>query len=215
MIGTINIFKNLYCVLLLCVLSGCATMSKDECKQADWYLKGVDDAMQGYALERVIDHGKACARIDITPDMRAYRQGHEKGARLYCVTDKGYSEGRRGAVYNGICPQDLEGNFLRAYRDGQELFRIEQNMNRLSAEISNSQSSIEFCYNEIHRLQYDIINQHNNSDERRHKINRINELESDIRRNHIHIDRAARELELYHHDFDFVANQHRNMGYAL
>ena len=215
MVDRINILKNTYLVLLLAALSGCATMSKEECQQADWFLKGVDDATQGYPLDRVIEHGKACARINITPDMRAYRQGHEKGARIYCVTNKGYSEGRSGAVYNGICPQDLEGNFLRAYRDGQELFRIEENIKRLSAEISDSRYTIESSHNEIYRLQYEIINQDNNSDERRYKINRINELENDIRRSHQHIDRAARELDLYQHDFDFVADQHHRMGYAL
>ena len=51
-----------------------------------------------------------------------------KGARLYCVPEKGYSEGRRGSAYNGICPVDLEPRFLRAYRDGQDLYRIQANI---------------------------------------------------------------------------------------
>ena len=70
-------------IFLVALLSGCATMSKEECKQADWYLKGVEDASQGYATDRVVEHGKACARVNVVPDMKEYRKGHLKGARLY------------------------------------------------------------------------------------------------------------------------------------
>lgn len=197
--------------MLLC-LSGCATMSKEECKQADWYLKGVEDATQGYPLDRVIEHGKACARVNIVPDMKEYRQGHAKGARLYCVPEKGYSEGRNGAAYNNICPAELEPAFLRAYGDGQELYRIQRNIDRMVSEINSSQSQIDSNYSEISQLKYEIVNSRDEQ-ERRYKMRRIDDLERDIRSLGLNADNAARELELFQNDYRIVEAKHRRMGY--
>ncbi len=187
-------------------------MSKEECKQADWHLKGVEDATQGYALDRVIEHGKACARVNIVPNMKEYREGHAKGARLYCVPEKGYSEGRNGAAYNGICSAELEPAFLRAYGDGQELYRIQRNIDRMISEINSSQSHIDSNYNEISQLKFEIVNSHDEQ-ERRYKMRRIDDLERDIRNLGFSADSAARELELFQNDYRIVEAKHRRMGY--
>ena len=202
----------LICVVLLALLSGCSTMSKEECKLADWYLKGVDDATQGYALDRVVEHGKACAKINVVPNMKDYREGHAKGARLYCVPEKGYSEGRRGAAYHGICPAESEGRFLRAYKDGQELYSIQRNMNNIASEINNNNSQVDNNYNEIARLKRDIVNS-NNEQDRRYKMRRIDELENAIRNLDINSSRAHRELELFQNDYRVVEDKHFRMGY--
>jgi hypothetical protein len=198
--------------LVMASFMGCATMSKEECKMVDWYLKGVDDAMAGYATDRVIDHGKACAKVNIVPNMREYREGHAKGARLYCVPDKGYKEGRRGAAYNGICPVELEDKFLRAYRDGQELYNIQRNIDNLANEINNNNSRIDSNYNEIARLKYDVVNS-NSEQDRRYNMRRIDELQDDIRNLEFNSGRAHRELELFRNDYRIVEDKHIRMGY--
>lgn len=193
-------------------LSGCATMSKEECKMADWYLKGVDDAIQGYPIDRVVEHGKACARVGIVPSMKDYREGHVKGERLYCVPEKGYSEGRRGAPYNNICPPDVENNFLRAYRDGQELYTIQRNIDDLSNQLNDNQSSIENDYREIDQLKRDVVYS-NDSNDRRNKMQRIDDLERDANRLHYESDRAAHELDAFKNDYRIVEDKHYRMGY--
>jgi hypothetical protein len=199
-------------LFLVALLSGCATMSKEECKQADWYLKGVEDATKGFPLDRVVEHGKACARVNIVPDMKDYREGHAKGARLYCVPEKGYSEGRNGAPYNGICPVELEPKFLRAYGDGQELYNIQRNIDRMLSQINGNHSQIDNDYNEISQLKYDVVNS-NNEQERRYKMRRIDELENEIRNLSLDADRAARELNLFQNDYCVVEDKHHRMGY--
>jgi len=179
---------------------------------ADWYLKGLDDGTAGYATDRVVDHGKACAKVNVVPNMRDYREGHAKGARLYCVPEKGYSEGRRGAAYNGICPVELEGKFLRAYKDGQELYIIQRNIDNLANEINNNHSRIDSNYNEIARLKHDIVNS-NSAQDRRYNMRRIDELESDIRNMEINSDRAYREMDLFRNDYRIVEDKHIRMGY--
>ncbi len=202
-------------ILVLCsiLLSGCATMSKDECLHADWYIKGLEDASQGYSLSRVAEHGKACARVKVIPVMRDYEDGHKKGARLYCVPEKGYSAGRDGSEYHGICPQDLEGQFLHAYRDGQELYNIERSINNLTSEIDSNQMRIQSNYNEIQALQYDISERNNDSTERQHKLHRIDDLHYEITDLEVRNDRAAHELDLFRNDFRVVEDKHYRMGY--
>lgn len=200
-------------VAFVTTLSACTTMSKDECMHADWYLKGLADAGDGYALDRIVDHGKACARVAVAPNRRDYEAGHQKGARLYCVPNKGYSEGRRGRQYHGICPAGLENNFLRAYRDGQELFAIQQKISQLANDIANSQARIESNYNEIQLLKHDIVDRHSDSQERRYKLRRIDELQYEITDLEIRIDRNAREIEWFNNDYRSLEDKHFRMGY--
>ncbi len=199
-------------LLLTLFISSCATMSKDECKQADWYLKGVDDATQGFALDRVVEHGKACARVNIVPDMKDYREGHGKGARLYCVPEKGYSEGRNGAAYNGICPAALEGRFLRAYNDGQELFAIQHRMDAIRSQISNNSSQVNNRYNDIAQLRREIVKSNDEKD-RRYKMRLIIDMENEIRNLEQDSNRAERELYLLNNDYHMVEDKHHRMGY--
>lgn len=198
--------------LLSLLISSCATMSKDECKQADWYLKGVDDATQGFALDRVVEHGKACARINIVPDMKEYREGHTKGAHLYCVPEKGYSEGRNGAAYNGICPAAAEGKFLRAYRDGQDLYNIQRRIDAMHSQISNNTSQINNRYNDIAQLRREIVRS-NDENDRRYKMRLIVDMENEIRNLDLDSQRAEHELYLLNNDYHVVEDSHRRMGY--
>ena len=199
-------------ILLTLLFTGCATMSKQECQQADWYLKGVDDAVQGYPLDRVVDHGKACARVQVVPDMKAYREGHMKGARLYCVPGKGYTEGRRGAAYNGICPVELEPAFLRAYRDGQDLYQIQKRIDNLQSQVDSNNSQINNNLDEIDQLKRDIVNSDSEKD-RRHSMRRIDELDNDNRRLDDESRRAVQEQDEYQRDYRNLEEKHYRMGY--
>jgi hypothetical protein len=207
-----NNVKSVLFVVGLVLISGCATMSKEECQQADWYLKGVDDASIGYPLDRVVEHGKACARVHVVPDMKAYRSGHEKGARLFCVPPKGYIFGRAGGVYSGLCPADLEPAFLTAYHDGQELFTIEIKIKSLESELNGNHNAIEEHYHEIEELKRDVVYSNDERD-RRNKMQRIDDLERDIHRREYESDHAAHELDAYRNDFRIVQDKHYRMGY--
>lgn len=202
----------LQCAALAALTSGCATMSKDECLHADWYLKGVDDATQGYALSRVDEHREACARVNVEPNVKEYREGHRKGERLYCVPAKGYSEGVKGAAYNNICPVELEAGFLRAYRDGQELYRIQHNINEIVNLLQNNHATIDRKYDEIAELKRDIVNSQDPK-ERREKMRRVSDLERDIANMEYNSNHAAQELDAYRNDLRIVEDKHYRMGY--
>ncbi len=115
-------------------LNGCATLSKDECRTADWRTIGYEDGSRGFSSQRISDHREACAEYGIAPDFDSYLAGHNEGIRLYCVPHRGFQLGRRGASYPGICPADLEQQFLANYRHGQKVYRVEQQIRDIQQE---------------------------------------------------------------------------------
>ncbi len=105
------------------LLGGCASLSKDECLNADWRTIGYGDASEGYERTRINEHRQSCAQYNVRPDLDAYTRGYEDGLRVYCTAPKGYQQGVRGYTYRGICPRDLEGPFMEAYSFGREIYQ--------------------------------------------------------------------------------------------
>lgn len=106
---------------------GCATLSKDECLQGDWRGIGYRDGTRGYDLTRLEQHQKACADHHVTPDINAYRSGHDEGLVVYCTPQNGFNLGEQIKDYNGICPPYLETAFLEQYKQGlQAAYRFNE-----------------------------------------------------------------------------------------
>ena len=70
--------------LLVLVLSACATLSKNECLNADWYHLGTQDGAAGYPQGRLLEHYEACAEYGIRPDDTKYLTGRSDGLVTYC-----------------------------------------------------------------------------------------------------------------------------------
>ena len=107
-------------------LGSCATMSEEQCLAGDWSGQGYSDGLSGLTMSRLDDHAEACAEHGVTPDASAYAEGRRQGLLQYCTVDKGFEVGRTGGGYAGVCPPDLESDFLYAYRDGQVVHAAEQ-----------------------------------------------------------------------------------------
>ncbi len=123
-------------------ISGCATLSKDQCLMGDWYEIGVQDGAAGYAPDRLAQHREACAEYRVRPDREAYRAGWDDGIGAYCTPERGYQEGRRGASYGQVCPPPLEWAFLQGYRNGQQVYQQEQRLRQLEQEKERKRQEI-------------------------------------------------------------------------
>jgi hypothetical protein len=99
--------------------AGCASLSEDQCRQGDWAGIGQADGYAGYAMTRLQDHVEACGKLGITPNAAAYSRGRQTGLRGYCTSSRGFSEGRAGNSYAGVCPPELAPAFMAAYNDGR------------------------------------------------------------------------------------------------
>ncbi len=143
--------------LIAAGLSGCATMSGDECLTSDWAAIGYEDGAQGYTTERLGQRRKACAKHGVTPDFVAYRDGREQGLVEYCQPGRGFDIGVNGGRYNGVCSVDLEADFLDAYNAGYHLYALRSNVNRTTSAINAKENELERIRKTIRDKEAELI----------------------------------------------------------
>jgi len=123
-------------------LSGCASLSAEECLAADWYTIGVEDGSRGQPVSRIGAHRKACAEVGVQPDMARYDAGRAFGLQSFCTRERGYAEGENGRSYSGVCPPHLEPIFMQGYLAGQDRFRTKQEIRRVERELAALQEEV-------------------------------------------------------------------------
>ncbi len=130
-------------VFSLLILSGCASMSESECQVANWRIIGAEDGAAGYNPDaRLSRHRKACAKYGISPNYDQYQLGYEDGIVRFCTASNGFFRAKGGYQYTGICPSDLEDDFLAGYRPGRELFEINSDISRLEGNVTKAKSEL-------------------------------------------------------------------------
>ena len=196
-------------------LSGCASMSQQECLAADWRLVGYEDASQGHSTARIGNHRKACAKVNVQPDLNRYQQGHREGARIYCVKPRGYQEGAAGKAYQGICPADLEPAFLRAYDHGRERYAITQQISQLEGDISSRKLDIGRYQDDIASHEKAIVDGKSSSKERRQHLGDMEQLRQQIADAEIAISHAQRSIGELQYELQLLELQHKRLGYSL
>lgn len=111
------------------LLAGCATLTPEQCRHADWRQIGFADGAGGAAATRINDHAKACAEAGVRPDLDSYLRGREQGLLNYCRAENGFVVGRGGQFANvADCPENMKGAFLTQYRQGQQIHLIEADL---------------------------------------------------------------------------------------
>lgn len=111
------------------LLAGCATLSPEQCRHADWRQIGFADGTVGASAARINDHAKACAEIGVKPDLDGYLRGREQGMVNYCRAENGFSIGRAGGVpHSAECPESMKFAFMDQYRRGQQIHFLESDL---------------------------------------------------------------------------------------
>ncbi len=129
--------------LLVMGLSGCASLSEEECKVADWQDIGRRDGEKGEKTDRFYNHVKACSEYGIKPDRNLYNQGRETGLKAYCTPDNGRRMGESGRSYGRVCPKGLERGFLAQYKIGKKIYGLKSEIRSLSNEIARVEKSMD------------------------------------------------------------------------
>jgi hypothetical protein len=130
-------------MVMLTVLSGCATMSGDECATSDWHAIGFEDGSRGYTSARLSDHRKACAKHGVTPDFEEYRAGRMEGLVEFCQPSRGFNLGASGNQYHGVCASHNEGQFLDAYNSGYHLYNLRANVSSVTYRINSNKRAMD------------------------------------------------------------------------
>ena len=136
-------------VVALCVLlTGCATMSADECKLANWSDVGLRDGLEGAALSRLDARVKDCAEAKVAVDTLRYLQGRDQGLLLFCQIEKAVPLGLKGGSYSGVCPVGIDGEFRRQFRLGRDVFDARHTVQNLEANINGAEDRLRAAPND-------------------------------------------------------------------
>lgn len=103
------------------LLGGCAAMSEQECRTADWSEQGMRDALNGYGRSRVETLREACAAAGVVPNAAQYQEGWARGIPQFCTPANGARWGREGHNYHNTCPSELEAGFIGPYQAGRRV----------------------------------------------------------------------------------------------
>ena len=118
-------------------LAGCAGMSEQACVSADWRTVGFTDGSLGRTVATIGSYSQQCGEHGVTPNLDAYRAGHAEGVQQFCRASNGFEVGHSGAAYQGVCPANLERDFLPEYNAGRQLLELESALRNVDARISS------------------------------------------------------------------------------
>jgi len=122
-------------LVLVAVLSGCASLSETQCRAGDWYAIGERDGRNGHGPGRFDEHVKACAELGIAPDRTSWAAGRADGLARYCTPRRGFEVGESGGFYAGVCGPETEPGFLRGYDIGRDLAESRARLEDLEREL--------------------------------------------------------------------------------
>ena len=155
-------------VLPIIALTGCATMSADQCATADWRALGFEDGSRGETLVKAERREDACADHGYAMDRAVYDSGRHAGLALYCTSQVAYRLGESGRSYTGVCVAHDEEGFLAAYRHGLELYAFTSAVSSAGSALRSAQKrygeldSALDKYSNGHRDEGLTMEEHNN-----------------------------------------------------
>ena len=107
-----------WCLIIL--LTGCSTLSRNQCQSSDWEKTGYGDGISGYKSAKLDLYNSSCKEHGIVPNETAYLTGYEKGNKKYCTSVKGLSEGMNYRSYLGVCSPETAYDFMAGYDFGHK-----------------------------------------------------------------------------------------------
>lgn len=139
-----SLIRLLAALALVGSLSGCASLSKNECLAADWEDVGIRDGANGRPEEYLIQHAKACAKVSVVPDRGAWQHGRERGLERYCVVRNAYQAGEYGNGFNlAQCVNFDQDRLSDAWQKGHEVHRLAGVIDSIDGEIHNVRTALD------------------------------------------------------------------------
>jgi hypothetical protein len=185
-----------------CILSACAGMSEQACLVSDWRTVGFEDGSAGRAVSTIGNYRQACSKHGVSPDLDLYRAGHAQGAEIYCRPNNGFEVGRRGAAYQGVCPADLEPDFLAQYDSGRHLYQLESTLRRIDGQLASNARAHENIKQELSAIAVSMVSDETSAEQRVAFVSRAAELgrrhgEITNQTDALRLERAIHEAELH------------------
>jgi len=164
--------------LMTLALSGCATMSPEECLQANWEEVGYNDAVEGYPVSRSSEHREACASTGVQVDFELYRNGHALGLPYYCTRKTGFETADHGGDFATQCRRETFPDYVMGYREGLDVFALKTEMREIEIQIDQKSDQAEALLIQIGQLRTARDNPELSKDARKEARYQLNQLES-------------------------------------
>ena len=133
-------------LLFFIVLSGCTSLSQQECAQANWQELGYSHGQQGYTYERGKEIIATCREFGITAQLSEYQASYQQGLAVYCEPENGFTLGLRGDAYNGVCN---DTQFRKAWQEGNERYQFEARKAEIDDRLNNINWRLQSISNEL------------------------------------------------------------------
>jgi hypothetical protein len=130
-------------VVVMAIFVSCATLSKNECLEADWFEVGRRDGRLGKQRSIFRDHYESCLEYQVRADRDAYYKGREEGLKVFGTKQNGFEQGRRGRSHRYFYPVELKSGFLDGYTQGEELYKYESKVKGLEKRLKNIKNRIQ------------------------------------------------------------------------
>ncbi len=163
----------------LLMTAGCASMSEEECRNADWYQQGMREALDGQTRDRLQEDREACAKVGVVPDIARYMAGYDKGIRQFCTPQNGARWGQAGRYYQGTCPADMDAEFRDRYQAGKAVYDADNKLKNLRNQQDDKQRKLE---------------QSKDDKTRKQLRDELDDLDRQMRNARYDLDRAERQL---------------------
>ncbi len=125
------------------LLTGCATMSPEECAVADWERIGEMDARSGEGMNYFARRASDCAEAGYPADQAAWTRGWDVGITWFCTRNNGFRKGLDGYRYDQICPGHIEQDFLDGYDTGYAIHQYHERIDRTGSEIERARERLD------------------------------------------------------------------------
>ena len=114
--------KYLWALAVALLMSGCASMTREQCQTVDPQAQGYADGQKGYTtqsmdkiLSTCLSGQRAGSIADVSRFKNDYLKAYQKGLAEYCTPANGERVGLLGQDYLGVCPKESEAPFLKEY----------------------------------------------------------------------------------------------------
>jgi len=188
----------LACSLLL-ALASCASLSPEQCREADWRQIGYADAVKGLPGSQINEHASACAPQGIRPNLDAYLQGRRQGLLSYCQAENGFRIGRRGDDHIAAdCPPDLKPGFFQQYDFGRQIHALEAELASRRSDISNNHYRIRSSDERLDKIRRELGRSDITPDQRRNLLGEFNALlarKESLAHDNLHLQQEVWDIE--------------------
>ena len=131
--------KNLILILLF-VLSSCASLNKEKCVETDWTKKGQQDGQYGQGPDLFASYEKTCQGFGVNISETHYQAGYKKGLKSYCTYKAGYALGNTGEEPLAHC-EDVSPTFKKGFDEGFRHFQVDSERKKAIARILETTKS--------------------------------------------------------------------------